>query len=124
MIGFLLRATIVGVGLWLASRLVPGVEIRTTAALIWAALLLGLVNAIIRPVLVILTLPITLLTLGLFLLVVNGLMVELVTALLPDFVVHGFGSAVLCALVVSLTSWFVSWCIGPRGKFEVVIVRR
>lgn len=123
MIGFLLRAAIVALGLWVASRLVPGVEIRTTEALLWAALLLGLVNAVIRPILVILTLPITVLTLGLFLLVINGLMVELVTSLLSDFVVHGFGSAVLCALIVSLTSWFVSWFIGPRGKFEVVIVR-
>jgi putative membrane protein len=124
MIGFLLRAAIVGIGLWLASRIVPGVEIRSTEALIWAALLLGLVNAIVRPILVILTLPITILTLGLFLLVVNGLMVELVTALLPGFVVHSFGAAILCALVVTVTGWFVSWFIGPRGKFEVVVVRR
>ena len=69
--GFLIRAVVVALGLWLASQIVPGVEIRSTGSLIAAALLLGVVNAFVRPILVILTLPITLLTLGLFLLVIS-----------------------------------------------------
>jgi len=87
--GFLIRAAVVALGLWLASQIVPGVEIRSTGSLIAAALLLGIVNAFVRPILVILTLPITLLTLGLFLLVINGLMIELVSHFLTGFVVVG-----------------------------------
>lgn len=85
-----------------------------------AALLLGIVNAFVRPVIVILTLPITLLTLGLFLLVINALMIMLVAWFLPGFLVAGFWSAVFAAIVVSLTSWVMSGWIGPRGRIEVM----
>ena len=121
--GFLIRAVVVALGLWLASQLVPGVEIRTTGSLIAAALLLGIVNAFVRPILVILTLPITLLTLGLFLLVINGLMIELVSHFLSGFVVVGLWPAILTAVVVAVTSWVMSSFIGPQGRIEVVTVR-
>jgi putative membrane protein len=123
MVGFLIRAAVVGLGLWLASRIVPGVTFASNESLILAALLLGAVNAVVRPILVILTLPITILTLGLFLLVVNGLMVELVAHFLQGFQVDGLGTAILVSLVVSLTSWIVSSLVGPSG-FEVIVVRR
>ncbi len=122
--GFLIRAVVVALGLWLASQIVPGVEIRSTGTLIAAALLLGVVNAFVRPILVVLTLPITLLTLGLFLLVINGLMIELVSHFLTGFVVDGLWPAILTALVVSVTSWLMSGFIGPQGRIEVVTVRR
>jgi putative membrane protein len=122
--GFLIRAVVVGIGLWLASKIVPGVAFNSTETLIAAALLLGIVNAFVRPVIVILTLPITLLTLGLFLLVINGLMILFVAWLLPGFIVAGFWSAVFAAIVVSLTSWVMSGWIGPRGRIEVVTVRQ
>ncbi len=118
MTGFIIRAAVVALGLWLASRIVHGVEVRSIGSLIAAAVLLGLVNAIVRPILVFLTFPITLLTLGLFLLVINGLMIKLVTVFVRGFVVHGLWAAILCALVVSLTSWVASWLIGSRGRFE------
>ena len=121
--GFLIRAVVVAIGLWLASQIVPGVEIRSTGSLIAAALLLGIVNAFVRPILVILTLPITLLTLGLFLLVINGLMIELVSHFLGGFVVVGLWPAILTALVVAVTSWLMSGFIGPQGRIEVVTVR-
>ena len=121
--GFLIRAAVVALGLWLASQIVPGVEIRSTGALIAAALLLGIVNAFVRPILVILTFPITLLTLGLFLLVINGLMIELVSHFLDGFVVVGLWPAILCAIVVSITSWLMSGFIGPQGRIEVVTAR-
>jgi len=124
MIGFIIRAALVALGLWLASIIVPGVEMASIGSLIWAALLLGIVNAIVRPILVVLTFPITVITLGLFLLVINGLMIKLVTLFVAGFVVHGLMSAILCALIVSLTSWVVSWFIGPRGSIEVVVIRR
>ncbi len=124
MIGFIIRAALVALGLWLASIIVPGVEMASIGSLIWAALLLGIVNAIVRPILVVLTFPITVITLGLFLLVINGLMIELVSVFVAGFIVHGLMSAILCALVLSLTSWLVCWFIGPQGSIEVVVIRR
>ena len=121
--GFLIRAVVVGIGLWLAAQIVPGIEFRSTESLIAAALLLGIVNAFVRPIIVILTLPITLLTLGIFLLVINALMIELVAYFLPGFIVAGFWSAIGAAIVVSLTSWVMSGWIGPRGRIEVVTMR-
>jgi putative membrane protein len=122
--GFLIRAVVVGIGLWLAAQIVPGIEFRSTESLIAAALLLGIVNAFVRPIIVILTLPITLLTLGLFLLVINGLMIELVAFFLKGFVVASLWSAIGAAIVVGLTSWVMSGWIGPRGRIEVVTVRQ
>jgi putative membrane protein len=123
MAGFLIRATVVAIGLWLASKIVPGVQILDPGTLVAAALLLGIVNAFVRPILVILTFPITLLTLGLFLLVINGLMILLVSHFLSGFVVDGLWASILAAIVVSLTSWVMSGWIGPHGRIEVVTVR-
>jgi putative membrane protein len=121
--GFLIRAVVVAIGLWLASKIVSGIAFNSTETLIAAALLLGIVNAFVRPIIVILTLPITLLTLGLFLLVINALMIMLVAWFLPGFLVAGFWSAIFAAIVVSLTSWVMSGWIGPRGRIEVMTVR-
>jgi putative membrane protein len=124
--GFLIRAVVVGIGLWLASLIVPGVAFRSPESLVAAALLLGIVNAIIRPILVVLTFPITLITLGLFLLVINGLMIELVSYFLAGFVVTGFWAAFFAAIVVSLTSWVMSGWIGgpPHGRIDVITMRQ
>jgi putative membrane protein len=124
MSGFLIRLLISALGLWLAQALIPGVEIRGTGTLLVAALLLGFVNAFVRPLVILLTLPITVLTLGLFLWVVNAAMLGLVAKLLDGFDLHGLGSALLGALVVSCTSWIASWYVGASGRFEVMIVRR
>lgn len=121
--GFGLRWLVGGLGLWLASELVPGISIRGGWTLIGSALLLGLVNAIVRPVLVILTLPITILTLGLFLLVINAATLSFVASLFENFTIDGFWSAFLGALVVSITGWLASWFIGPRGQVEVIATR-
>jgi putative membrane protein len=123
MAGFLVRVLIVALGLWLASELVPGLEVRGGATLLGAALLLGIVNAVVRPVLIVLTLPITILTLGLFLLVINAAMLGLVASLFEDFRIASFWSALLGSLVVSFTGWIASWLIGPRGRVEVMVAR-
>jgi putative membrane protein len=115
MMGFLLRAVITAIGLWLATQWVPGVYVDNLRTLIGAGLLLGLVNAIIRPIAFILTLPITLLTLGLFLFVLNAAMVWLVAAILPGFHAPWFMPAFLTWLIVWLTGWVGSWLIGQRG---------
>ena len=106
--GFGVRLLVGGLGLWLASVLVPGISVRDDWTLLGAAILLGIVNAIVRPVLVVLTLPITVLTLGLFLLVINAGMLGLVASLFQGFTIAGFGSALLGALVISTTGWLAS----------------
>lgn len=120
MTGFILRALIAALGLWLATEWVSGVNIDSPGTLIIAGLLLGVVNAIVRPVAIILTFPITIVTLGLFLLVVNAAMVALVAWFLPGFNLAGFWPALWTALIVSLTSWVASWFIGSKGKIDVV----
>lgn len=124
MIGFLLRLLVVALALWLASEWVPGIEIKGAWTLLGAALLLGLVNAIVRPLLVILTLPVTILTLGLFLLVINAAMLGLVAWAFDNFTIAGFWPALFGAIIVSLTGWLASYFIGPRGRIEVVVVRQ
>ena len=124
MAGFILRLLVVALGLWLASALVPGIAVRGLGTLLGAALLLGFVNAVVRPLLVILTLPITVLSLGLFLLVINAALLGLVAWMFDDFTIAGFGSALLGAMVVSLTGWLASYFIGPRGHVEIIMVRR
>src|SRR5262249_31185972 len=124
MSGFLIRLVISAFGLWVADFLLAGIAIDGTGSLILAALLLGVVNAIVRPIFVLLTFPLTLLTLGLFLLVVNAAMLGLVALLVPGFHVASFGSALLGSIVVSLVSWAASAWYGPSGRFEVLVVER
>ncbi len=111
-------------GLFLASALVPGVSISGAWTFILAAVLLGLVNAFVRPIAFVLTLPITLVTLGLFLFVLNAAMFALVAAMLDNFIVSGFWSALFGAIIVSITSTIASWYIGPDGRVEVIVVKR
>ena len=113
--GFVLRALLSGFGLWLASQWVVGVHFDTAGTLIAAALLLGVVNAIVRPIVFVLTLPLTILTLGLFLLVLNAAMVALVAWILPGFHLRSFGAALLTWIIVWLTGWVGTALIGHRG---------
>ena len=124
MLGFFFRGVIVAVGLWVASVWVRGVGIDGPSTLILAGLLLGIVNSVVRPVAIVLTLPMTIATLGLFLLVINAGMVALVAWMLPGMHVAGFWSAFWAAVIVSLVSMVGSWFIGPKGKFEVIVKRR
>jgi putative membrane protein len=123
MLGFAMRWVISAAGLALASLVLPGISIDGGVTLFLAALVLGFVNAFVRPLLVLVTLPLTVLTLGLFLLVVNGLMIALVAALFDGFRVAGLGSAILAAILVSITSGIGSWLTGASGV-KVVVVRR
>src|SRR5579859_6257260 len=116
MLGFLLRGVIVAVGLWVASVWVRGVGIDSPITLLLAGILLGIVNSIIRPIAIVLTLPMTIVTLGLFLLVINAGMVALVAWILPGMHLGGFRSAFWASVVVSLTSMVGSWFIGSKGK--------
>jgi putative membrane protein len=122
-VGFLLRVLINAVAIYLAAAIVPGIEISGLPAALGAGLVLGLVNAIVRPVLVILTLPVTLLTLGLFLFILNGLCLWLTSVVVEGFEVHGVVPAVLGALLVSVVSWILTAFVSDRGGI-VVMTRR
>ena len=122
--GIFVRTLIAILGLFLASKVVPGVTIHGAGTFILAGLLMGLVNAIVRPIALILTLPLTILTLGLFLLVLNAGMFGLVAAVLDNFSVAGFWPALFGAIITSVTSTVSSWYIGPKGRYEVFVIRR
>ncbi|RJQ46206.1 MAG: phage holin family protein [Gammaproteobacteria bacterium] len=124
MAGFILRLLIVALGLWLASELVPGIQVTGVGTLLGAALLLGVVNAVVRPVLIILTLPAAIFTLGLFLLVINAAMLGLVAWAFDNFTITGFWAALFGAIVVSITGWLASYFIGPRGRVEIIVARQ
>lgn len=109
---FLIHWLVIALALWVTAYVLPGVDVDSTQALAIAAIVLGLVNALIRPLLTILTLPITILTLGLFYLVVNGLTFWLASKLVSGFHVGGFWWAVLGALLVSIISSFVGGFAG------------
>ena len=116
--GFFFRLVITALGLWAAATIIPGMTITGWRPLLVAALLLGIVNAVIRPIILILTLPLTVLTLGLFIFVVNGISLAIVAALVPGFEIAGILAATLGAVVVGLTGWFASAFVGGSGRIE------
>jgi putative membrane protein len=124
MSGFWVRFLITACGLMLAAWLLDGIRLGGPLPLFLAALVLGMVNAIVRPIMLILTLPITLVTLGLFLLVLNGAMLGLAALVVPGFIIDGFWPALFGAIIVSLTGMLASWFIGPKGRVEILVIRR
>jgi putative membrane protein len=104
---FLVHWLVIALALWVTTWILPGVNVSSYTALAIASVVLGLVNALVRPVLTILTLPITVLTLGLFYLLVNGFTFLMTTWLVPGFEVGGYWWAVLGALVFSVISFFI-----------------
>jgi len=112
--GFFARILITAFGLWVADLTLKGVWFDGWQALIVAALLLGIVNALIRPIVVILTFPLTFMTLGLFLLVINGAMLLVVDRVMDTMHVEGLWTAIIASVIVGLTSWFASAFVGKR----------
>jgi len=124
MVGFLFRAALSMVGLWVATRWVHGITIADPQTLVLAGIVLGVVNAFVRPIAVILTFPLTILSLGIFLLVVNAGMLALTALMLHGFHIANFWAALCASLIVSITGWIGSSFIGGKGKFEVYSSRR
>lgn len=116
MIRFIVQAIVTALGLWLAAQVVPGVAFSDTTTLILAAVLLGVANAVVRPILVLLTFPITILTLGLFLLVVNAATIGLVAVLLNGFAVDGLWPGIGAAIVTGIVSWIAGAFIGDERR--------
>ena len=113
---FLLQAVVTALGLWLAAELVPGVAFSDTTTLIIAAVLLGLINAIVRPILVVITFPLTVITFGLFLLVVNAATIGLTAVFLDGFQVDGLWPGVGAAIVTGVVSWIAGSLISDEKK--------
>ena len=107
MIAFLIHTVVLAVSIWVTAQVVSGVTVQSFGALALGAVILGMVNAIVRPILLILTLPITVLTLGLFYLVVNGAAFGLAAAVVPGFEIASWTAAILGALLTSIVSWFL-----------------
>jgi putative membrane protein len=121
---FLFRALIAAAGLWLAEAWLDGISFDSGTWLLASAIVLGVINGFVRPLLMILTLPFTVVTLGFFVLILNAAMLALAAWLLSGFHVAGFWSAFWGALIVSIVSGIGSWIFGPRGGIQVKVIRR
>lgn len=122
--GFLIRLCLNAMALLIVSTVIPGIEVRGVLPALSAAFFLGLVNAVVRPIILILTLPLTILTLGLFIPLINAFLLKLVSLMIQGFEVHGFWSAVFGALLLSIVSGLLSFFINDQGRVEVVVHRQ
>jgi putative membrane protein len=121
--GLLIRWMINALALILISQMIKGIQVDTILAAFVAAAVLGVINAVLRPILILLTLPITILTLGLFALVINGFMLYIAGTIVKGFHVSGFWPAVFGALFLSLISWIANAFINDRGRIEYIEFR-
>ena len=108
MTAFLIRWLVTTIAVYAAEKLIPGIHCNSASALLGASLLLGIVNAFVRPILLLLSIPFIIVTMGLFILVVNALMLMLVAQIVPSFSVDGFWNAFFGSIVISLVSWILS----------------
>ena len=122
--GIIVRVLLNMLALWLAASWIPGISTADNATLIWAAISLGLINAFIRPLVVFLTLPVTLLTLGLFLLFINAAMLNLAAWFVDGFEVVGVIDALFGAIIVSIVSWAGSAFIGDNGRYRLLVIEK
>jgi putative membrane protein len=122
--GLVIRWLVSAIALYLTSLIVRGIEIQSVAALLFAAITIGVLNAFVRPVILLLTLPLNILTLGLFTLVVNAGMLWMAAKVVNGFSVHGFWSALGGWLLMSFFTFVINVLIGETGRIEIVHVRR
>ena len=122
--GLLLRWLLLTVAIMLTPYLVGGINVSGIFSAFFAAAVLGILNAFIRPLLIVITLPINIFTLGLFTLVINALLLKMASALVPGFDVYGFWSAVFGSIIISLVSWLLNSFISERGRIEYIDLRK
>ena len=118
--GIFLRWLILTAAILVASYLIEGITIDGFWSALFAAALLGILNAFFRPILIILTLPLNILTFGLFTFVTNALLLKMVSGVISGFEVHGFWTAVLGSLMITIVSWLLSSFVNERGKIEYI----
>jgi putative membrane protein len=122
--GLLIRWLILTVAILSAAYLLDGMEVRGFISAFFAAAILGILNAVLRPVLIILTLPLNILSLGLFTFVINAFLLKMASGVIPGFEVHGFWPALFGSLIISLVSWLLSSLINDRGRVEVIDLKK
>ena len=121
MTAFVIRWLVTTVAVLIAAHLIPGVSYEGWGALLGASLLLGIINAFVRPILLLLSLPFIIVTMGLFIFVINALLLMLVSKIVPAFQVSGFWSAFFGSIVISLVSWLLSsFFRGSDGKIHPI----
>jgi putative membrane protein len=118
--GIFIRWLILTAAIIAASYLIDGIRISGFFSAFFAAAVLGILNALFRPILFILTLPINIMTLGLFTFVINALLLKMASGVIPGFDVHGFWSAVFAALIISGVNWILSSFINEQGRIARV----
>ena len=118
--GLILRWLISTVSIILASYLVNGIRVSGFFSALFAAVVLGTLNAVFRPILILLTLPLTILTMGLFIFIINALMLVMASGIIPGFVVQGFWPAIFGSLIISIINWVLSMFINEQGKIEYI----
>jgi len=122
--GFLIRWLILTVSIMITAYLIDGIYVADFPSAFWAAALLGILNAFFRPILFILTLPITILTLGFFTFIVNAIMLLMVSSMVSGFQVDGLWSAVWGSLFISIVSWLLTSFISEKGRVEYIYMKR
>jgi len=122
--GILIRWLVLTGAILVASYAVDGIQVQGFFTGLWAAVILGVLNAFLRPVLIVLTLPLTILTFGLFTFVINAVLLMMVSGILSGFHIEGFWPAVWGSLIISVVSWFLNTFISGRGTVHYVQVQR
>ena len=121
--GLLIRFAVTGVAVLLAAQIVPGIRVDSVSAAVAAVIVFSLLNAVVRPVLYLLSLPLIVVTLGLFIIVINALLLQLVAWLVKGFVVEGFWPSVWGALLISVVSTILNIWVSDQGHMEIVVHR-
>ena len=122
--GLLVRWLILTVAIMVASYLIQGIEVKGFFSALFAAAILGVLNVFFRPILLILTLPINILTLGFFTFIINAVLLKMASGVISGFVVHGFWSAVFGGFIISVVSWLLNSFINDQGRVGYTDLRR
>ncbi len=122
--GVMLRWLLLTIAIIITTYIVDGIQVAGFFSALFAAAVLGILNALFRPILIIITLPINIVTFGLFTFIINALLLKMVSGVVPGFYVHGFWSAVFGSLIISLVSWVLSSFVNEKGRIEYIELRR
>ncbi|MEJ2699281.1 MAG: phage holin family protein [Desulfuromonadales bacterium] len=122
--GLFIRWLVLTLAILAASYVLQGISVAGFFSAFFAAALLGILNALFRPILLILTLPLNILSLGLFTFVINAVLLMMVSGVIAGFQVHGFGSALLGSLIISAVSWLLTSLVNDQGKMEIIVLKK
>ena len=122
--GILVRWLVLTAAIIVASYVLDGIQVKGFLSAFFAAAILGVLNAFFRPILIILTLPINILTLGLFTFIINALLLKMASGVISGFDVRGFWAAVFGSVVISIVSWALNSFISPKGRVEYIDLKK